>query len=67
MTPASIKKLFEQCLDELTDLSNVVVEEWSSPDVVQGYLQNIVNGFGTKLRRMEQQNSNGNKIHTSNK
>jgi len=57
--PNSVKVLFEQCLDELSELSNVVVEEWSTPDVVQEYLQNIVSNYGFKLRKLERQQTQG--------
>lgn len=53
----SIEKLFLDCLDELAELAVVVVEEWSSPDVVQEYLENVVNGYYTKLQKIKRSRS----------
>lgn len=54
-----IERLFLECLDELVELSEVVVEEWSSPDVVQEYLQNVVNGYYAKLQKIKRKKEAG--------
>ncbi|MGB9826425.1 MAG: hypothetical protein ACPLRU_07110 [Desulfofundulus sp.] len=48
-----VEKLFLECLDELAELSEVVVEEWNIPDVVQEYLQNVVSGYYASLQRIK--------------
>ncbi|AEG14337.1 hypothetical protein Desku_0730 [Desulfofundulus kuznetsovii DSM 6115] len=54
-----VEKLFLECLDELAELSEVVVEEWSSPDVVQEYLQNVVDGYYARLQRIKRRKAAG--------
>ncbi len=47
--PERITKIFQECLDELLELEQLIMQEQSVPDVVQEYLTYMVGDFRKKI------------------